>query len=136
MLGRIKESYWKFAASEPGQRFEDRYRERQQSRGGRFSVWKFVNVGFGILVVLVGLLFLATPGPGWLTLFLGFGILASEFRYIARFMDWAELKARTLLRWLLKLWRNSAAARALMSLLALAAMAAAAYATYQLFYGG
>ncbi len=33
----------------------------------------------GLVVILVGIVLLAAPGPGWLVIFLGLGIWASEF---------------------------------------------------------
>ncbi len=43
-----------------------------------------VLIGFaGWLVILVGLVLIPFPGPGWVIVFIGFSILASEF-------DWAK----------------------------------------------
>lgn len=38
------------------------------------------------------------PGPGLLVLFFGLGIIASEILLTARFMGWAEVRARNLIR--------------------------------------
>lgn len=46
--------------------------------------------GFGLL--LAGVIMLVTPGPGWLTILLGLALLASEFAWARRLLDW--LKAR------------------------------------------
>ncbi|MFA9477632.1 PGPGW domain-containing protein [Phycisphaerales bacterium AB-hyl4] len=48
------------------------------------------RVGIGIVgsaVVMLGLALLVLPGPGWLTIFAGFGILATEFVFARRMMD-------------------------------------------------
>ena len=46
---------------------------------------KRVLVGFvGGLVTLIGVVALVAPGPGWLIIFTGLGILASEFAWAAR----------------------------------------------------
>ena len=37
--------------------------------------------------MLIGVLMLVTPGPGWLVLFLGLGLLAAEFVWAKRLMD-------------------------------------------------
>ncbi len=42
---------------------------------------KFVIAITGGTVVLAGVAMLALPGPGWLTIFAGFGILATEFAW-------------------------------------------------------
>jgi uncharacterized protein (TIGR02611 family) len=42
--------------------------------------WTMV-VLLGIIFVLAGLVMLVFPGPGWLFIFLGFGILSIEFTW-------------------------------------------------------
>jgi hypothetical protein len=63
-------------------------------------------------------------------------MIAGEFRPIARLLDWAEVRARELGRWVGGVWRSSAAAKA--SVVAAAAICAAAvlYAAYRLLFGG
>jgi uncharacterized protein (TIGR02611 family) len=40
----------------------------------------------GFTLLLVGAMMLATPGPGWLVIFLGLGLLAAEFVWAERLM--------------------------------------------------
>jgi uncharacterized protein (TIGR02611 family) len=52
---------------------------------------KRVIVGvIGGLVTLVGVVALIAPGPGWLIIFTGLGILASEFAWAARVLSSAK----------------------------------------------
>jgi uncharacterized protein (TIGR02611 family) len=52
---------------------------------------KQVLVGFvGGLVTLIGVVALVAPGPGWLIIFTGLGILASEFAWAARVLTSAR----------------------------------------------
>ncbi|MGI9171397.1 MAG: PGPGW domain-containing protein [Candidatus Nanopelagicus sp.] len=52
---------------------------------------KRVLVGFvGGLVTLIGVVALIAPGPGWLIIFTGLGILASEFAWAARVLTSAR----------------------------------------------
>lgn len=44
----------------------------------------------GWLVVLVGIVLLPLPGPGWLVIFLGLGILAAEFVWAERLLKRAK----------------------------------------------
>ena len=37
--------------------------------------------------MLIGIVMLVTPGPGWLVIFLGLGLLAAEFVWAKRLMD-------------------------------------------------
>jgi len=52
---------------------------------------KRVIVGIvGGLVTLVGVVALVAPGPGWLIIFTGHGILATEFAWAARVLTSAK----------------------------------------------
>lgn len=52
---------------------------------------KRVLVGFvGGLITLIGVVALIAPGPGWLIIFTGLGILASEFAWAARVLTSAK----------------------------------------------
>jgi uncharacterized protein (TIGR02611 family) len=53
--------------------------------GGRI-VWRVLIGLVGTGVVLVGVVMLPLPGPGWLTIFLGLGILATEFTWAQRLL--------------------------------------------------
>lgn len=46
----------------------------------------------GGAIVLAGVVMLVTPGPGWLAIFLGLGILATEYPIVHRFNQWAKSK--------------------------------------------
>lgn len=41
----------------------------------------------GFTLLLIGVVMLVTPGPGWLVIFLGLGFLAAEFVWARRLMD-------------------------------------------------
>ena len=52
---------------------------------------KRVLVGFvGGLITLIGVVALVAPGPGWLIIFTGLGVLASEFAWAARVLTSAK----------------------------------------------
>lgn len=42
----------------------------------------------GIFVISVGLLLLIFPGPGWLVIFAGLAVLATEFAIAEKARDW------------------------------------------------
>lgn len=71
----------------------------------------------GGLVVVLGLALVPLPGPGWLIVFLGLGILATEFAWAERLLDFGR---RTLTSWLHWLGRQNLAVRGLISLVTLA----------------
>jgi uncharacterized protein (TIGR02611 family) len=41
----------------------------------------------GFTLLLIGIVMVVTPGPGWLVIFLGLGLLAAEFVWARRLMD-------------------------------------------------
>lgn len=51
-----------------------------------------VTVG-GVLVILVGVVLLPLPGPGWLVIFAGLGLLATEYAWARRLLAWTRRKA-------------------------------------------
>jgi len=57
--------------------------------------------GFALLVL--GVVMLVTPGPGWLAIAGGIGLLATEFEWARRLLDRFE---RVAARWKLKIKRS------------------------------
>jgi uncharacterized protein (TIGR02611 family) len=53
------------------------------------------RIGVGILggaITIIGILTVPAPGPGWLIVFAGLGILATEFTWAARLLDFVKGK--------------------------------------------
>jgi uncharacterized protein (TIGR02611 family) len=48
----------------------------------------------GGLLIIIGLALLILPGPGWLFIFLGLGVLATEFVWAERMLTTAKAKAQ------------------------------------------
>jgi uncharacterized protein (TIGR02611 family) len=86
----------------------------------------------GGLVVIAGLALVPLPGPGWLIVFLGLGILATEFAWAERLLDFGR---RTLTSWLRWLGRQNLAVRGLISLVTLAFVAGVVALTLHLSVG-
>ena len=90
----------------------------------------------GLLLALGSLAFGVLPGPGILTFFLGVGMIAGEFRPVARLLDWSEVRARELGRWVGAIWRSSAAGKASVVAVGAICLAAVLYVAYCLLFGG
>jgi len=102
----------------------------------RFDLGLVASVLGGVLIVLGGIVAVPGPGPGWLIVFLGLGLVAGEFRPIARFMDWAEVRLRRLARWAAGVWANSSpAVKALIVVAILLCAAALGHGAYRLLFG-
>src|ERR671912_945123 len=113
MIGRAKQNWQEFKESKSGQRFQDRYRRRQESEHGWTDPRRLFYVVGGLLLAVGSLAFGVLPGPGMLTFFLGVGMIAGEFRPVARLLDRSEVRARELGRWVVGIWRSSAAGKVL-----------------------
>lgn len=77
--------------------WEWRRRIRSNHHSHRIYKW-FVGI-VGVLVVVVGIVLLPAPGPGWVIIFVGIGILASEFEKAQRLLDWAKQQVATWNDW-------------------------------------
>jgi len=66
----------------------------------RFNLAYRITVGIvGGALTLSGLLLLALPGPGWLTVFLGLGILGTEFHWARRISGWLKRQLAKFWAW-------------------------------------
>jgi uncharacterized protein (TIGR02611 family) len=132
MLERLKRSWRRFKAGEPGQRFQQQYRRRRQS--GRSPLEKVLFIGGGILLIAVGLLFLFVPGPGLLIILLGAALIARQSLFAARTLDWAEVRVRKALTWSSRKWRScSPALKILLVVLALFVVGAVGFGAFRFF---
>ena len=51
------------------------------------QVRRIFRIVFGFTLLLVGIVMIVTPGPGWLVIFFGLGLLAAEFVWARRLME-------------------------------------------------
>lgn len=109
MLKRLK-SYWsELKRGRPGSRFldqHDRNRREQQN-----PVWRVLRVVAGVVLIPVGVFFLAVPGPGLPIILLGAVLVAREFRFAARLLDATELRLRPIWKWTQRRWKQLVKAR-------------------------
>lgn len=67
--------------------FETGRREETVAEAKRHIVLRVLQVFVGSLVLLAGVAMLPLPGPGWLTIAAGLGILAPEVPFARRLLD-------------------------------------------------
>ena len=133
MFEAARRSWGTFRKGEPGHRFHDFYEYRQRARQGRSAVWRVLSIGSGILLIVGGASIGWLPGPGGFVAFFGLALLATELEFLARWMDWLELRARALWR---AVWtRRSTPARAAEIAVAAILAAGAVYGVAVLFFG-
>lgn len=132
MLQGLKDHWHDLKRGRPGHRFQDHYRRRHDA--GANKLRKVLYIGAGALIVAAGIFFLPAPGPGFLIVFLGGGVMAQESRTAARVLDWLELRLRAIADWALRVWQDaSLPARAAIALLALVIAGGAGFAAYRIF---
>ena len=62
---------------------------------------KRIGIGtIGTLIVLIGIIMIPYPGPGWLIVFAGLAVLATEFDWAQRLLDYARGKYDAWVTWL------------------------------------
>jgi uncharacterized protein (TIGR02611 family) len=75
----------------------ERVRARQERHRQRNRLFRVAFAAAGFFVLLLGVIMLFTPGPGWAAIILGLGMLALEFtwaeRALERVIDQAERAA-------------------------------------------
>jgi hypothetical protein len=85
-----------FTKGRPGRRFRNLYQLKRASAGGR--IYRCGAMAAGFLLCLLGLFFLAVPGPGIPILLVGAALLAQQSRGTAQLLDRTELRLRRLFR--------------------------------------
>lgn len=48
---------------------------------------RWMKIIFGFTLLALGALMVVTPGPGWLIMLLGLGVLAAEFMWARKLLD-------------------------------------------------
>ncbi|CAG7573198.1 uncharacterized protein (TIGR02611 family) [Barrientosiimonas humi] len=103
-----------------------RARIRANPRSRR--IYRIAVAVIGTIVVLGGLVAIPFPGPGWLIVFLGLGIWASEFEWAQKVLEWVRGKVRAWERWLR---RQSIVVQAIFGLLTFALVLAIFWALFR-----
>lgn len=93
------------AAEQPGRGLRERVAETQWRRrlARRRTVDTAYRVGVGLVgavVVAFGLVTIPLPGPGWLTVIAGLFVLATEFTWAERLLDYTRGNVRRWTDWL------------------------------------
>jgi uncharacterized protein (TIGR02611 family) len=93
-------------------------------------MWRVLVGVVGTAIVVTGIVLLPLPGPGWLIIFVGLGVLASEFAWARRLLDFARAKVEAWTGWVT---RQSLLVRLLIgtATLAIVALALLGYLAWQ-----
>lgn len=128
LLNQLKHSWRELEQEPPGRRFQARYERnhsRGRSRGGTLTLIA------GVVILALGIFLMPAPGPGILVALAGGALLAQESLTAARVLDRAEVLARQLASWAVRVWQHaSMPLKVLIVLAALALAAALAWGAY------
>lgn len=53
---------------------------------------RVIKMALGFILLLAGLVMLATPGPGWAAIFGGLALLAGQFQWARRILDYLKVR--------------------------------------------
>lgn len=109
MFDGIKEEWAQLKRGKPGSRFEKQY--ERNGREAKSAVGRVLRIIGGLLLIPVGMFFLAVPGPGLVIIGIGAVLIAREFRFAARLLDRLEVRGRKLWKWGEQRWRRLVQAR-------------------------
>jgi uncharacterized protein (TIGR02611 family) len=76
------------------------WRRRIRSNPASHRAYRTVVAVLGLVVVVIGLIAVPAPGPGWLIVFIGVSIWASEFEWAQRLLYWGKDRLRDWQHWL------------------------------------
>ena len=76
------------------------WRERIRARRTSRLIWKTAIAVIGLAIVGGGLALVPLPGPGWLIVFVGLAVLATEFEPADRLLQFARRRLEAWTDWL------------------------------------
>jgi uncharacterized protein (TIGR02611 family) len=118
--GKIPGQAWLFGVRSKILCLRDRIRSTPASR----QIYRLTVGLIGLAVTVGGLLLVPLPGPGWLIVFVGLAILASEFTWAQHLLEFGRVQLRG---WTLWLKRQQLWVRALVGVITGAFVAGALY---------
>ena len=95
--------------AKPGQRFQARYRSgRKASKdaGTGQRILRFFRLLAALGCIAVGIVLTVIPGPAILFFLVAGSLLSTESLFVARSLDWGEVKLRAAWSWSQRRWRK------------------------------
>jgi uncharacterized protein (TIGR02611 family) len=106
---RIRENTERLRRGKSGSGFLDCFHYKQELNRKHGALFRKIDILLGSSLVLVGLIMIPRPGPGWVVVFVGMALLAGESEKVAKFMDQAEVFARKVKTKIKRDWRKCSA---------------------------
>ena len=110
MLSRLKHRWSAFKRLEPGQRFQTEYRRHRESEAGKSLAHRVLYLVLGVVALAVGVVLAFIPGPAIVFFLLAGALFAMQSLWVARALDWTELRTRALVKAMRRRWSRYRAA--------------------------
>lgn len=78
-----------------------RWRRRILSNTHTARIYRTIVGGLGTLIVLIGLVLVPLPGPGWLIVIIGLFVISSEFKWAQRLLHFVRVHVERWTRWII-----------------------------------
>lgn len=75
-------------------------RDRVRAKPGGRTAWRVGVTTLGVVIILGGIVLLPLPGPGWLIIFAGLGLLGTEYEWAHRLLTWVKRQVQGWWHWL------------------------------------
>ncbi len=98
MLARLKAHWRQFKRLEPGQRFQTHYRQQRNADAGKSPLRRVLYAVASVVAFALGIVFAFIPGPAILFFLMTGALLAVQSLWVARALDWGELRLRAVLQ--------------------------------------
>jgi uncharacterized protein (TIGR02611 family) len=97
-------------------------RARVRARRSGWLAWRIGVTVLGVGIIALGIVLLPLPGPGWVIIFAGLGLLGTEYEWAARLLRAARQRVQEWTEWVK---RQSVVVRVLVGLAGLLVIAGA-----------
>jgi uncharacterized protein (TIGR02611 family) len=77
-------------------------RARFRALPGGTLTWRIGVTFVGVAIVVIGIILLPLPGPGWLIIFAGLGVLATEYAWASNLLAFARRYVLGWTRWAMR----------------------------------
>jgi uncharacterized protein (TIGR02611 family) len=115
------------ASSHKSVRRAEAFRAKVRAKPGGVLGWRIGVTVVGVVIVAGGIVLLPLPGPGWLIIFAGLGVLATEYEWAKRLLRFARDQVQRWTDWVKRQPRWIQGIVGLLSLLFLAAVFVGVY---------
>ncbi|HYC69797.1 MAG TPA: hypothetical protein VEB66_01235 [Opitutaceae bacterium] len=128
------EAHWReFTRGTPGRRFRDRYERNHRRSPKRRWLARAVRLVAAAAAAAIAVPLTVLPGPAVLFLLAAAMLLATEWLWVARLLDWLEVRGRRGAALAARAWKRlPSAGRVALAALAVTLTAASTWGLYQL----